>query len=149
LDGLSDVVVTTPAASQVLAFNGSAFANRADTVVNVTDFGVTGDGSTDDTTAVQAAVTAAAGRTVYFPKPAVAYKLTGTVTISSAITLKGDDVVLKRTGSTSDMLVINSANDVVVEGLQFVGDYTSGALGGDAAVGITDSSRVTIRNCQF
>ncbi len=149
LDELSDVAVTTPAAGQVLAYSGSAFANRADTVINVKDFGATGDGSTDDTSAIQSAITAAAGRTVYFPKPAVAYVLTGTVTVSSSTTLKGDEATLKRTGTTSDMVVINSATDVKLEGLQLVGDYVSGGLNGDAAVGVTDSSRISIVACQF
>ena len=36
--------------------------------VNVVDFGVVADGTTDDTAAIQAAITAAAGGTVYFPK---------------------------------------------------------------------------------
>src|SRR5690606_19238273 len=131
---------------QVLAYNGSAFHNRNDTVVNVKDFGATGDGSTDDRTAIQAAITAAAGRTVYFPKPSVTYKLTGTVTISSSTTLKGDEATLQRTGATSDMLAISSASDIRIDGLRFVGDYTSGGLNGDAALGVVDSSRVTITN---
>jgi polygalacturonase len=35
--------------------------------VNVKDFGATGDGSTDDTSAIQAAVTAAANKSLYIP----------------------------------------------------------------------------------
>lgn len=35
---------------------------------NVLDYGATGDGTTDDTSAIQSAITAAAGGTVYFPK---------------------------------------------------------------------------------
>jgi hypothetical protein len=37
-------------------------------VVNVKDFGAVGDGVTDDTAAIQAAITAANGGTVFFPK---------------------------------------------------------------------------------
>jgi hypothetical protein len=37
-------------------------------VINVFDFGAVGDGVTDDTAAIQAAVNAAAGKTLYFPE---------------------------------------------------------------------------------
>jgi hypothetical protein len=39
----------------------------ADSVINVKDFGAKGDGVTDDSAAIQAAVDAGKGKTVYFP----------------------------------------------------------------------------------
>ncbi len=54
--------------------------------VNVGDYGAVGDGTTDDTTAIQAAFTAAGsgGKTVvYFPK--LAYKISGTINIPASV----------------------------------------------------------------
>ena len=46
-------------------------ADRFSDTINVKDFGATGDGVTDDTAAIQAALDA--GRLIYFPKPSVHY----------------------------------------------------------------------------
>jgi hypothetical protein len=45
--------------------------------INALDYGAVGDGTTDDTTAIQAAVTAAAGIPVYFPQGT--YRVTSTI----------------------------------------------------------------------
>jgi hypothetical protein len=62
--------------------------------VSVNDYGATGDGTTDDTVAIQAAIAAAgasfgggSSSVVYFPRGR--YRVTSTVTISRAITLRG------------------------------------------------------------
>lgn len=52
--------------------------------VSVKDFGATGDGVTDDTTAVQNALTAAAGKTLFFP--AGDYLITSDLSISTDYT---------------------------------------------------------------
>lgn len=66
--------------------------NYLEDTLNVKSFGATGDGTTDDTAAVQAAINAAsansAGRSVYFP--AGEYKLTSTITITAAVTIIGE-----------------------------------------------------------
>jgi hypothetical protein len=56
----------------------------ADTIVSVKDFGAVGDGVTDDTAAIQAAIDANSGKTIYFP-PAT-YKITSTITINTSST---------------------------------------------------------------
>lgn len=77
--------------------------------LNVQDYGAVGDGSSDDSGAIQSAIDdASAGDTVYFPAPADAYALYGGETILSlsgrrhpdGITLEGDgeDSVIRYEG---------------------------------------------------
>jgi hypothetical protein len=74
------------------------FAARAGDVFNVKDYGATGDGSTNDLPAFNAAATAMlayGGGCIYMPAPAVSYKLAGVWTItqttnSQSICLRGD-----------------------------------------------------------
>ena len=65
---------------------------RLSEIVSVKDFGATGDGTTDDTAAIQAAInavqTSTFGGTVYFPKGN--YKTSSTLVILRTVTLKGD-----------------------------------------------------------
>ncbi len=59
-------------------------------VVSVKDFGAKGDGVTDDTAAIQAAITANAGGVIFFP--AGVYKITSTILVSANSTrLVGDE----------------------------------------------------------
>lgn len=63
--------------------------------INVKSYGATGDGTTDDTSAIQAAITDAAGRPIYFPAGTyvVTSSLTYTTTsISSGLILLGAGV---------------------------------------------------------
>ena len=65
---------------------------KLEQTVSVKDFGAVGDGVTDDTVAIQAAVNAvnaAGGGTVLFPEPSVSYRITATINLFSFITLQG------------------------------------------------------------
>lgn len=59
----------------------------ADVAVNVRSYGATGNGATDDTTAVQAALTAAAGKSLYFP-PGL-YLLSAKLLLTGGVTIYG------------------------------------------------------------
>lgn len=75
-------------------------------VFNVKDYGAVGDGSTNDTTAVQAAITAAAvsGGIVWFPQ--------GTYSVASSLTLQSGVELL---GASQEASVIKSSADPVVK----------------------------------
>jgi len=74
---------------------GTQWIALAGEVVNVKEFGATGDGVTDDTTALQAAINAAqaVGATVLLPP--------GTYKITASLTLPGDNTHLRGMGQAS------------------------------------------------
>lgn len=78
------------------------WVERAEMPVNVKDYGATGDGETDDTEAIQAAVTAAAesGRSVYLP--AGSYVSTAAIRAKGALHLIGDGMWLTTVTLTAD-----------------------------------------------
>lgn len=137
---------------------------------NVKDYGATGDGSTDDTTAVNAALAAAVsagGGEVVFPDAAT-YVLDGaaaTALVNCRITGLGATLTLPSSGSSrSVLLTLTNAQDVQIDGIIFdgqnstrtgtgVGDF--GALNGrtdlpqDALLLLSNSKRLDIQRNTF
>lgn len=127
-------------------------------VFNVKHYGATGDGTTDDATAIQAALVAAMVHgfgTVYFPRGA--YLVSGLqLFIDSSVRLVGEgaDIILGRTGYILNATLaggagLASARPLLeVRGLTFrratYGDNTSGGLYIDGGW-----SGVTIEGCTF
>jgi nitrous oxidase accessory protein NosD len=89
-------------------------------VINVLDYGATGDGTTDDTTAIQAAIVAAANKTLYFP--AGIYLFTGLLTIDNSMTICGENnsTQLKPSNGSGNTLRVN-ASYVTIKNLRIVG----------------------------
>jgi hypothetical protein len=86
---------------------------------NVKTYGALGDGSTDDTAAIAAAIAAAAdGNTVYFP--AGIYKVSSAISIADPVVLTGDfhNSIIKTTSATADIFTVNS-NCVRINSLSF------------------------------
>ena len=94
----------------------TALAKLRDTV-SVKDFGAVGDGTTDDTAAIQAAITASANKSVYFPSGT--YVAT-TLTVSNPCRLFGEGIIKKTTAASSALLTLNT-NDVDIDGIEFRG----------------------------
>lgn len=138
---------------------GRTVGGRND-VVNVKDYGATGNGSTNDTTAIANAVAAlpASGGTLYFPSGTFR---SGTVSIANKtnLTILGDGYsssVLKSNASfdagdghgvTPGSQVINvasSCSNVVIQGLTFDGNCTHRKAGQQAVV--IDADNTTLKD---
>lgn len=104
-----------------------SLADRAADVVNVLDFdGVTGDGVTDDTTAIAAAIAAAANKTLYFP--AGTYLISSVTIAASTIWFgDGDASIIKMKASTSayPIIIDGTSIDVQFRYLTFDGNNTN------------------------
>jgi hypothetical protein len=110
----ADLVTYTPSGTSAVARSA---ASKFGDVVSVKDFGAVGDGVTNDTAAIQAAITAAANKALYFP--AGTYVATA-LTVSSPCRLFGDGILKKTTAANAAFLTISSS-DVVIDGLEFRG----------------------------
>lgn len=121
--------------------------------INVLNYGAKGDGATDDTVAITAALAAAtAGSVVLFPPTVNGYVITSPITIpKSNVTLLGFGS--KITGATQAQFrkfLITSKADIKIEGLNFNGLYSSGTGDlGQGFVEISSSNDVSIVNCRF
>jgi hypothetical protein len=112
--------------------------------LNVVTFGAAGDGKSDDTAAIQAAVNASAsGDTISFP--AGSYKISSAITIQSSRTYSGTSAtILIPGGKYSFATPYNSTNNLTITGLIFDGGPI--AIQGD---GTSPANNITITKCTF
>jgi hypothetical protein len=114
-----------------------------DLVVNVKDYGATGDGITDDTAAFVAAI--AAGNYIYVPYSADGYSLTS-LNITDGKTIVGNGNPTIKLSYLSQDNIVDFGNNVICENLTFsVQDLDIEWIRGN----IVDSDNVVIRNCGF
>ncbi len=123
-------------------------------VLNVKDFGATGDGTTDDTSAIQAAVSkaTASGKRVYLPSGN--YRTTATVSVPENVSLVGD-------GPTSVIIhdppldhpsvaikveptILGLSLNSILENLRILG-----MSGSSVGIKIVNGYALTIRNVQI
>lgn len=123
-------------------------------IVNVRDYGAVGDGTTNDTSAVQAARTAAvsAHGAIYFPASSGAYMVdVGALTITGANGLaifgdgKGSSIVKAR--NPSQVINVSSSSRVNIWGLTIDGSCTVRTAGQHAVV--FNASQSTITDCEI
>lgn len=122
-------------------------------VVSVKDFGATGDGSTDDTAAIQAATAAVQGSRVALFFPPGTYKVTSTISITGALSIFGLSrygTSITWTSTTLNVFSIASDAQVTIVGITFNGPLNSSA---GAIISLAGSSTQNlfseIRHCQF
>lgn len=127
--------------------------------VNVLDYGATGDGSTDDSAAFQAALNAAAGKTLFIPEPAVSYIVTG-LTIPSNTVIEGEGagsllVMKSDANTTARMFLIDGLTGQGKENITLRNVHLKGTCETDGfseyrhlfyMYGVTN---VTIEDCLF
>ena len=118
-------------------------------------YGATGNGTTDDTTAIQAAITAAhnaGGGVVYLP--AGTYKLSSALTIGTGVTLAGDGLqvtTLTQTSTSANGISVTSASaisDVTLQGFTLTGPGSGSGVGifASANSGSALVTRLAMRN---
>jgi polygalacturonase len=129
--------------------------NKLQESVSVKDFGATGDGSTDDTAAIQAAFTANTSGAVYIPSGT--YKCTSTLSISSPsnMVIFGEGKIQFPTAvlaSSITQITVSAGSNVTISGISFeilnhIGVFsdTYTAIG----VQFRDTDNVVIENCKF
>lgn len=143
-DGGGNPYVTSTGASvsstnQISYLNGATssvsrtLTSKLQDTVSVKDFGATGNGTTDDTAAIQAAVNAAAR--VYFPSGT--YKISSAIILHSGSVLYGsgrvpseDGAEIKNTGSGYSFSIPTSTDDVEISDMWIDSESDSAAQGG-------------------
>jgi hypothetical protein len=123
-------------------------------VINVKAYGAVGNGTTDDSAAVQAAFNAAIpGSVVLFPASATAYIINTAINVPiSNITVVGYGATLGNTADTQyKKFNVNGPKGFIrFEGLAFSGGYSSMApVVNNGTIAITNSSQITVNNCWF
>ncbi len=135
------------------AINTAINAHKAQLPLDVKNYGALGDGNTNDTVAVAAAIRAAeAGGTVLFPKGT--YMVDPMTITTAAVTLRGLGAgvsIIKNRGTTGQHLLWVKANNVTICDLTIDGQRSAQSantgttvIAGDA----TGYSNFTIRNCE-
>lgn len=115
--------------------------------VTVEDYGAVGDGSTDDTAAIQAAINGlTSGQTLVFDRN---YKVNGSLTLTSKtrvrLTGKGKVFLSGAASSSYIFQLVGTCDDVEIDHLTLVGDNNSGYT--QTAIGC--NSGQTISNTRF
>jgi parallel beta-helix repeat protein len=117
-------------------------------VVTADAYGAVGDGSNDDTGAIQSAINAAevSGGVVYFPPGT--YKITSTLNIDGpGVTLTGSwSAAISTATNISHVNIENGGDNTVVENLSFVTAAVSGFTAGRAAIDINSAATGTVNN---
>lgn len=135
-----------------MALTKASFSMISGAFYNVKDYGAAGDGSTDDATAIQAAITAAnsaGGGTVYFPSGD--YVTDSMITLYSDIELLGDMNAKLMPSDTVPLQAYyaSSKSNIRITGLVFEGTGTAYTDGRQRLIQFDSCSEVQVHNCTF
>jgi len=168
-DTSSNFTATLPASSGTLVYDSTVqiapftpagtgavsrtIQNKLKDVVSVKDFGAVGDGVTDDTAAIQAAINASvSGGNLFFPIGA--YVITSTLTVTKNISFNGEDKFLsyiKWSISTLIAISVDTVSPATFEKLGFrcTVPATIGGVGIKLNSTSTQNAYSRINNCFF
>ncbi len=123
-------------------------------VVSVKDFGAVGDGVTNDAAAIQAAVNACAGKTIYFPPGT--YIVASRITFISNTHLKGESgqSILKLAtqnwpAQTGILFNASLLVDIELESLRIDGNKGNIGTNRSPLIAFFRSQNIKLRNCIF
>lgn len=127
----------------------NAFAGISGLIINVKDptYGAVGDGVTDDTTAILAAETAAAGKPVYFPPGT--YKVTTLSLSSSNLNWFGAGVGASIISGTTSTNLIGLTNNTDTAWKNFSGLSFTSSGSYARLFNLEESQNVTFHRCSF
>jgi hypothetical protein len=136
----------------------TSYAKNSD-YVNVKDYGAVGNGSTDDTAAISAAITASMGKVLLFPFGTYMMNQTGTnqvaLTLTGNLTIRGEGATIKANPASqvNQMMYLTCAGfDVEMSGLIFDANSKSQSiLRIDNTTGTAGASNTIVKlsNCEF
>ncbi len=137
---------------------GRTLAERFSDVINVKDYGATGDGTTDDTTEIQAALDkASSGGTVFFPVGD--YLISASLNVKSDTTLRGEGygskIICPDAGwvlvafINMGLINIDTKSNVEVTGLRLYGTKTQDIDNTPKLIFMRDTANIFIHHNSF
>ena len=137
----SDLVSYTPAGTGAVA---TTVQTKLRESVSVKDFGAVGDGVTDDTAAIQAAINYVASNGGVLTLPSGTYMSDSLqVTPTASFKINGTGTIKKRTNAANNMLQIQGTTlPISVTGITLDGDFTTHSEGGQGLVGYNISNMI-------
>ena len=140
-------------AGAALTTNGGSVGWVPDGVSTVLHYGATGNGVTDDLTAIQSALNANTGRTLVFPTGI--YQVSAPAEIKTNTRLVGENGAIIRaatqTRTTGSLLMFatGTSTDIVLDGLTFDGNKGNVGTATLPVLTFYQTKRLRVRNCTF
>lgn len=144
-----------------MALTKVTYSMIKDAATNIADYGAVGNGTADDTTAIQDAINDAIATSGHLFIPPGTY-IASTLTISGSLTVFGSGVysVIKQQAATADDLlkITGTGNNVIIDNVTFDGNFSNQAAQSsnsmirataDGSSSLSDVFSVVVQNCEF